>query len=77
MILLYIEISFETFFFFEVEFLFKPILHYLYNMVINDGYLLWLCMYVKVKLFIISFKENNIVKILIETDTIYDTHTIW
>ena len=45
-------------------------------MVINDRYLLWLCMYVKVKLFIISFKENNIVKILIVADRIYDTRTI-
>ena len=34
-------------------------------MVINDRYLLWMCMYVKVKLFIISFKVNNIEKILI------------
>ena len=34
-------------------------------MVINDRYLLWMCMYVKVKLFTISFKETNIEKILI------------
>ena len=38
-------------------------------MVINDRYLLWMCMYVKVKLFIISFKENNIEKIFIEADS--------
>jgi len=38
-------------------------------MVINDIYLLWMCMYVKVKLFSISFKENNIVKILVEANS--------
>ena len=38
-------------------------------MVINDRYLLWFCMYVKVKLLIVLFKENNIVKILIEGDS--------
>ena len=45
-------------------------------MVINDRYLLWICMYVKVKLFIISFKENNIEKILIVQIVIYGTRTI-
>ena len=38
-------------------------------MVINDRYLLWFCMYVKVKLLIVLIKENNIVKILIEGDS--------
>ena len=38
-------------------------------MIINDRYLLWFCMYVKVKLLIILFKENNIEKIFIEADS--------
>ena len=38
-------------------------------MVINDRYLLWFCMYVKVKLLIVLFKENNIVKILIVAES--------
>ena len=38
-------------------------------MVINDRYLLWFCMYVKVKLLIVLFKENNIVKILVVAES--------
>ena len=38
-------------------------------MVINDRYLLWFCMYVKVKLLIVLLKENNIVKILIVAES--------